>query len=166
MKRNHNSKSTLLSLFLLMPVFAAGCSSDSNSPTAPQTSLQVDAFQTSTQIEQGAFRIQVRMRVLRGLATLDQASASGQARLEICDVGGCAQGPLDHSFMEATCAGVPRFDFGTGWLDGDVVGVDFCIPELADGLVFETTVIDGVNRSNIVTTRCAASNVGILCGSQ
>ena len=170
MKRIHYLVATLS----LCASTLVGCS-DSDSPTAPRvipTGLTVDSFSTATQIEPGGFRIQVRMRVVEGLASLDRAVQQGSASAQTCMESGCVGGSLTSTFGEASCpAGLrlgsagTELGFGLAWLEGDVVGVDFCVSELAEGMTFETTLSDGLNRSNVVRTSCVEGFAGLTCGS-
>lgn len=164
---------TITVLAIISTLAAGGCSSGSsnNSPTAPSL-LDLQAFETAAQTAEGGSRVQLRMRVLQGLSELRQGSQTGSARAQICLSGRCVEGAITPDFMEASCAGQfnsafaeTEIGFGTGWLNNEVVGVDFCVSELAEGVTFETTVMNGVARSNTVRTRCGMSGGILICAS-
>ncbi len=155
----------LTALAAVLLFVAAGCNSSSSSPSAPAL-ITLDAFQTAVQPAPGGVRVQVRMRVMSGLAELEGSVARGGVRARTCNSGECEEGPVAPGFIEASCPAVAgAIDFGTAFLDRDVAGVDFCIAELASGLTFETTVISGGTQSNVITTLCTSSTFGVVCGS-
>ena len=101
------------------------------------------------------------MRVTSGLSALSQASRSGAARGQVCLSGSCDNDSLSTVFSEGVCAGLPMIQAGSAglgiaaaWMEGDSVGIDFCIENLTGQATFETTVTDGLNRSNVIRTTC------------
>ena len=154
--------------FKIVIIFAvllllSGCDGDSSSgPTAPPTALIVQSSGSATQIEpNNGFRIQVRMRVMSGLGALSQAVRSGDARGQVCLGGTCDNQPLSTVFGEGVCAGLPMMQadganlgIAVAWMDGDSAGIDFCIENLTAQATFETSITDGLNRSNAIQTTC------------
>lgn len=141
-----------------------GCDGDGpSSPTAPTPAgpLLIQSDSTATQTEPGVSRVQVRYLVTSGLAELSQAAQSGTARGEVCLDGTCSEEPLTTSFAEGMCATVPTMPAGdtamaiaAAWINGDTVGIDFCVEDLGSDRLFEVTVTTGANRSNTVQTLC------------
>ena len=55
--------------------------------------------------------------------------------------------------------------FSVAWLEGDVVGVDFCVDNVTARQVFEIRLMDGMGSSNVVQTVCEPSGALVFCGS-
>ena len=64
----------------------------------------------------------------------------------------------------AVGAGAP--EIAAAWLVNDEVGVDFCIPNLTTAQTFTTTLTDGEQPSNGVTTTCSLSGGFLDCVSE
>lgn len=156
-----------------------GCGGDS--PSSPKISLNTqpgsfgslvaEAFQTATQTESSSNRIQVRMRITGG--QLDQAGLAGAARGQVCLSGECVDEPITTVFAEGICddtptiaAGAARLGLAVAWLNDGVIGVDICVRNMTSPGVFETTVMDGINRSNVIRTSCSPNAVGLFCVSR
>ena len=162
------SSRRLVLAFLVIAIALGGCDSSSRSPTAPIASsgpLVVQSFQTATQVELSAVRVQLRVRVVSGLDSLRQATQSGFAVGRVCQGGSCDELMLTTSFSEPSCAGVIPLGLAAAWLDDDVVGVDFCIPEVTVQEVYATSLGDGMSESNVVQTICSPSTFGVTCFS-
>ena len=78
-------------------------------------------------------------------------------------MGPVSRGRSHRNFGEARCQGVNltpatgnSIGFGLAWFEAGEGGVDFCIGDLVEDQVFETTVADGVNRSNVIRTVCSS----------
>ena len=158
-------------LGLAMALLLSGCD-DNESPTDPPGPLFVQSFQTATQPEAGSLRVQVRMQVIEGLDALRQASGAGAGRAQVCLSGSCDVGPISLGASEGMCSGgLPIEVEGTGlgfsvaWLEGDVVGVDFCVENVTVRQVFEIRLMDGMGSSNVVQTVCDPSGALVFCGS-
>ena len=165
-------RSTTVLLLGLTIVLALGGCDDSDSPTDPTRPLFVQSFQTATQPEAGGLRVQVRMRVTEGLDALRQASQTGAGRAQVCLSVSCDTAPISLGASEGMCSpGLPVEVDGTGmglsvaWLEGDVVGVDFCVENVTDQRVFEIRLTDGMSSSNVVQTVCDPSGGLVFCGS-
>ena len=161
-----------LALFALLVMLTTACNSGSSgSPTFP-AALTLQSDSTATQIEPAGFRIQLRMTVLEGRDELQQAARSGAARAQTCLDGMCVEGPLTTHFAEASCAGAfqsrggrAEIGFGTAWVEGGSLGVDFCVSDPGEEITFQTSVSTGGARSNVVTTSCSLNGGGLFCGS-
>lgn len=149
---------TILCLLMIL----SGCD-ESSSPTGPMMGpLFVQSSGSATQIEpNNGFRVQVRMDVRSGAETLSQALRSGAASGQVCLAGTCDGSSLSTVFSEGVCAGLPMIpatgaDLGiaAAWMDGNTVGIDFCIENMSGQVTLETSVSDGLNRSNVIQTTC------------
>ena len=162
-RRNHTPIALVAAISCTLALSLSGCNSTSstNSPVAPGGTLIVDSFQTATQVEANGLRVQLRFRVIGGLVELTQAAQTGAANSRVCLSGSCVEELLSPTFSERTCEGVQKMPvantalgLAAAWLDGDVVGVDFCIDPVGEQTDFETTVTDGRVRSNAIQTVC------------
>lgn len=172
----HKAVLFLAPLTLAATILTTACV-DHHGPTTPlhlpTGDLVLRVSNTSLQSEPGSSRIQLRMHVQGGLLGLELASSLGTASASTCLAHNCVEGPIGTRFGEASCSevfasvsGETELAFGSGWLQGDTVGVDFCVSALADDVSFETVVTHGAKRSNSIRTRCTRSALGLLCGSQ
>ena len=161
--------SSPIAMILVLLLFSA-CDGDSSGPIGPTAALAVRSSGSATQIEpNNGFRVQVRMDVMSGAGPLSQALRSGAASGRVCLAGTCDEDSLSTVFSEGVCAGLPMIqadgaDLGiaAAWMDGNTVGVDFCIENLTGQVTLETTVSDGLNRSNAIRTTCTS---GATCFS-
>ena len=146
----------------------SGCDSDGDTPTKPSPSLTLQPFSTQTALDQIATRVRVSMRVTAGLANLADAVQTGRATAEVC-ADTCnsdlvVSGPIIGLCDTAVGAGVA--EIAAVWLDGDEVSADFCISTLTSVQDYTTTVSDGDQQSNAVTTSCSVSGASLTCTSE
>lgn len=161
----------LPALALVALALSACSGGGGSSPTSPGGgALIVDSTGTATQIEPNGFRLQVRYDLVNG--NLAQAVAQGRASVRICLGSTCVEGPVSAQFGEASCRGVNlvpadgnALGFGLAWFDGASGGVDFCIADLIEDQVFQTTIADGSVHSNTIFTACSSAGGLLTCGS-
>lgn len=176
MNRAHGLKTALAAAAsCTLAVALVGCSSGSDSPTAPGSpvaGLSVEVESTAVQPEPAGTRIQIRGRVLEGLRQLSDAAGAGVALAELCLDGSCVEQRVSLIFSEGACAGLPtievdgvRLGIAAAWLDGDRFGVDFCVQGVARERTFETTMVAQLSRSNAIRTGCAPQGASIFCAS-
>ncbi len=155
-------------MFVVVATVAAGCDSASDNPNKPSPSLTVASSSTATQGDLIAWRVQLRLRVTDGLADLADAAQAGDAGVEVCVVGSCAEETLSANSGEGLCqtaVGAGRVEIEAAWLDGDQAGVDFCVSPLTTSATYETTLSAGARQSNTIDTACTLSGGGLACVS-
>ena len=146
----------------------SGCDSDGDTPTKPSPALTLQPFSTQTALDQIATRVRVSMRVTAGLASLADAVQTGRATAEVCgdtcNSDLVVPGPIIGLCDTAVGAGVA--EIAAVGLNSDEVSVDFCVSTLTAVQNYTTTVSDGDQRSNTVTTACSVSGASLTCTSE
>ncbi len=138
-----------------------------DTPSKPSAALTVQPLSTATAPDQIAIRVGVRMRVTSGLAGLADAVRGGTATTEVC-ADSCnsepvVPGPVLGQCNTAVAAGVA--EVAAASLEGDEISVEFCIPSTTNVQNYTSTVSDGTQRSNAVTTTCSLSGSILTCAS-
>ncbi len=148
-----------------------GCG-DSEPPTAISDEvLSLRAFQTATDLDSLGIRVQVRMRVTEGLGDLTARIASSAAFGEVCLGTECARAPIGTAAVDKGCpaagsdASNAELRISGAWLNGDAVGINFCVREIAGSQSFDLRVVSDGMTSNTTRTLCTRLNSLVICGS-
>ena len=152
-------------------LIACLCACGDDGPTG-SGALAVQPFSTATETGASGVLVQVRLRVTAGLNAFSTAVESGRAGAQVCEQQNCVSGLVVLGTPSPTCAAAPTTDVGSIQLGfagagfgGDAVGVDFCVQNLTNTTVFELTLTDGVNASNVTRTSCIPAGQGLVCDS-
>ncbi len=146
----------------------SACESDGDTPSKPSAGLTLQPFSTETNPDQIAIRVRVRARVTGGLTGLADAVRSGRASTEVC-ADTCNSGPVVPGPVLGQCntfVGAGVAEVASASLDGDEVSVEFCVPLQTTVQNYTSTVSDGTQQSNAVTTSCSLSGGILTCASE
>ena len=154
-------------LGLLLGAVSA-CDSVTDTPTKPSPALTVEVLSSATTLDQFAIGVQLRLRVTEGLEAFTNAVRSGAGQGEVCVDDECATQVIVLGQVAGACntaVGFGTVEMAAAWLDGDVVGIDFCVTTLTTAETYRTTVGDGQQQSNAVETDCAQGGGFLVCGA-
>ena len=149
-------------------VAVGGCDSNPDDPTKPSPTLMVATSSTETLSDGIAWRVELRLRVTDGLNALAEAVQSGDGRIEVCDAEMCAEDILGSSPMMGPCqtaVGAGAVEIEAAWLDGEEVGINFCVPASTTAATYEITLSAGAQQSNIIETACSLDGAALSCVS-
>ena len=163
------SRTAALGLCLIgMAVTLFACDSVPDSPTKPSPALTAQALSSDTQLQQIAYRVHLRLRVTSGLSDFVDAVQTGRGSSEVCRGDGCTSEIVVSGSISGQCdtaVGAATVEIAAAWLDGDLVGIDFCVPTATVSATYQTKITDGSQESNTIETRCELVGSRLSCES-